>query len=183
VDQVFAVPCTRRWEERETESWLAAARGGEAWALERFFNLYQAQVYSLCYRMLGRAEDAQDATQTAFIKAFRSLPRFRGESGVRTWLYRIAVNEAVSLVRSRRVTSDLTDESGPAPEPALVERLAVEQTLTQVTPDHRAVLVLRFWEGLSYEEIACVLQISLPAAKMRLHRARDEFRRCYEENR
>jgi RNA polymerase sigma-70 factor (ECF subfamily) len=181
VDQVFAVPCTRQWEERETTPWLAAARGGESWALEQFFNLYQGQVYSLCFRLVGRAEDAQDATQTTFIKAFRSLPRFRGESGVRTWLYRIAINEAMSLVRSRRNTSDLADEPGPAPEPRMVERLAVEAALTQVSADHRAVLVLRFWEGLSYEEIASVLQISLSAAKMRLHRARDEFRRCYED--
>lgn len=183
MDQVFAVPCIRRWEEREPEPWLAAARSGETWALEQFFNRYQSQVYSLCYRLLGRAEDAQDATQSAFIKAFRSLPRFRGDSGVKTWLYRIAVNEAMSLVRSRRNTAGLSDEPGPAPEPALVERLAVEQALTRITPDHRAVLVLRFWEGLSYEEIAGVLQISLSAAKMRLHRARDEFRRTYEEAR
>lgn len=183
MDQVFAVPCTQRWEEREAEPWLAAARTGEAWALELFFNRYQGPVYALCFRLLGRAEDAQDATQTAFIKAFRSLPRFRGESGVKTWLYRIAVNEAMSLARGRKRTSDLNDEPGPAPEPALVERLAVEQVLTRITPDHRAVLVLRFWEGLSYEEIAGVLQISLSAAKMRLHRARDEFRRTYEEAR
>lgn len=181
MDQVFAVPYSHRWEECETEPWLTAARTGEEWALEQFFHRYQAQVYSLCYRLLGRAEDAQDATQTAFIKAFRSLPRFRGESGVKTWLYRIAVNEAMSLARSRRTTADLGNEASPAPEPRMVERLAVEAALAQVSADHRAILVLRFWEGLSYEEIAAVLQISLSAAKMRLHRARDEFRRRYED--
>jgi len=181
VDSVFAVPCGRRLEEREDTAWLQAARCGEAWALERFFNLYQPQVYSLCYRLLGGAEDAQDATQAAFIQAFRALPRFRGESGIRTWLFRIGMNEALSLARRRHPTEVLVEETGPTPEPRLVERLAVEATLRRVTPAHRAVLVLRFWEGLSYEEIAAVLEISLPAAKMRLHRARDEFRRWYEE--
>lgn len=181
MESVFAVPCGRRVEEREETAWLQAARSGESWALERLFQLYQPQVYSLCYRLLGRAEDAQDATQAAFIHAFRALPRFRGESGIRTWLFRIGMNEALSLARRRQPSELFVEESGPTPEPRMVERLAVEATLRRVSPAHRAVLVLRFWEGLSYEEIAAVLEISLPAAKMRLHRARDEFRHWYEE--
>jgi RNA polymerase sigma-70 factor (ECF subfamily) len=181
LDSVFALRRAGQIEEREEKTWLRAARGGETWALERFYQLYQPQVYSLCYRLLGRPEDAQDATQTAFIRAFRSLGGFRGQSGVRTWLYRIAVNEALSLIRRRRDTSELSETAGRAPEPGMLEKLAVEDALSRVSPDHRAVLILRFWEGLSYEEIAGVLEISLPAAKMRLHRARDDFRRWYED--
>ena len=181
MDSVFAVRHACRPDEREEKTWLRAARAGEAWALERFYHLYQPQVYALCYRLLGRAEDAQDATQSAFIRAFRSFSGFRGESGVRTWLYRIAVNEALTLIRKRKDTAELSETPGRAPEPGVLERLVVEAALARVTPDHRAVLILRFWEGLSYEEIAGVLEISLPAAKMRLHRARDDFRRWYED--
>jgi RNA polymerase sigma-70 factor, ECF subfamily len=98
-----AVSCTR-WVRRralvDEESWLAPARCGERWALERFYNSYRDIVYSVCFRLTGRAEDAEDATQAAFIRAFRELPRFRGDSAVKTWIYRIAVNE--SLTTSRR---------------------------------------------------------------------------------
>ena len=124
--------------------------------------------------------------QAAFVRAFRELPRFRGESAVKTWLYRIAVNEALGLLRRRRSQGELPAEpSEEVGEPLVgsrvVERLAVRAALEQVRPEHRVVLVLRFWEGLEYREIAAVLGISLPAARMRLLRARSEFRRCYEE--
>jgi RNA polymerase sigma-70 factor (ECF subfamily) len=164
------------------EDWLAAARTGEAWALERFYACYHAPVYALCRRLLGGCEDAQDAMQTAFVRAFRELPRFRGESSAKTWLYRIAVNECLSQLRRRREMGEVFEETGaPDGSVAVVERIAVIAALRRTKPDHRAILVLRYWEGLSYEEIACVLRISLPATKMRLRRARDEFRRCYEE--
>jgi RNA polymerase sigma-70 factor (ECF subfamily) len=163
------------------DGWLGAARVGEAWALERFYASYQAPVYALCHRLLGRREDAQDATQTAFVRAFRELPRFRGESSARTWLYRIAVNECLSQIRRRRETvPEPEDAEAPDGAPAALERIAVLSALRETKPDHRAILVLRYWEGLSYEEIAAVLGISLAATKMRLNRAREEFRRCYE---
>ena len=170
----------------EEERWLAAARSGEPWALEQFFHCYQAQVYGLCHRLTGRAEDAEDATQAAFVRAFRELPRFRGESAVRTWLYRIAVNEALGMLRRRRRTSELAEDAalpadGGSLGAAVVERLAVRSALARTRPDYRVILVLRFWEGLRYDEIAVVLRISLPAVKMRLQRARSEFRKHYEE--
>ena len=85
----------------EEQRWLDAAQHGEEWALEQFFQCYQPAVYALCYRLLGRAEDAEDATQAAFVRAFVALPKFRGGSQVKTWLYRIAVNEALGLLRKR----------------------------------------------------------------------------------
>jgi RNA polymerase sigma-70 factor (ECF subfamily) len=173
-------PRTKVPDERD---WLPAARLGEPWALEQFYHAYQPQVYALCRRLLGRCEDAQDATQAAFVRAFRELDRFRGDSAVRTWLYRIAVNEALGMLRRRRDALALADEDACAADgtPAVVERLAVRAALARVTPAHRAILVLRFWEGLSSTEIATVLGVSLPAVKMRLQRARNEFRKRYEE--
>lgn len=182
MDAVLAVPILRDNRVMEEAEWLPAARLGERWALERFYQLYQASVYALCHRLLSRAEDAQDATQTAFIRAFRELPRFRGESSLKTWMYRITVNEALGLLRKRRVAVALDESTGVSDgAPTVLERLAVRAALAQTSPPHRAILVLRFWEGLSYEEIAEVLGISLSATKMRLHRARDEFRKYYQE--
>jgi RNA polymerase sigma-70 factor, ECF subfamily len=163
--------------------WLAAAQRGEPWALERLYHRHQSQVYSLCLRLLQRPDDAEDAVQATFVRAFRALPRFRGQSSPRTWLYRIATNEALSMLRRRRDTPTLVEERVAAPDGAagVVERLAVRAALARLTPEHRAILVLRLWEELSYEEIATVLSLSLPAVKMRLCRAREQFRKFYEE--
>ena len=164
--------------------WLPAARRGERWALEQFYGCYQSSVYTLCYRLLGRAEDAEDAMQSTFVRAFAALPRFRGASTARTWLYRIAVNEAVTLLRRRgsgptTIEKETVQADGTG---AVAGRLAVEGALTHVKPEHRTILVLRFWEELSYEEIAAVLGVSLPAVKMRLKRAKEEFRTCYDDH-
>jgi RNA polymerase sigma-70 factor (ECF subfamily) len=162
--------------------WLAAARTGDPLALERFFHAYQAQVYTLCLRMLGRAEEAEDATQATFVQAFRALARFQGRSSVRTWLYRIAMNEALMLLRRRRHAPLALDADFMIADDTLhvAERVAIQTALAQLTADHRAILVLRYWEQLDYEEIAAVLNLSLSAVKMRLSRARDAFRARYE---
>lgn len=164
-------------------NWLPAARNGERWALEEFYQGYQAQIYALCHRMLGRVEDAEDAMQASFLQAFRELPRFRGDSMARTWLYRIATNEAITILRRRNRIQGLVDEKVSIPDNATVvqRRLAVQSSLTRLRADHRVILVLRYWEDLSYEEIAAVLDVSLPTVKMRLCRARAEFRRVYGE--
>jgi RNA polymerase sigma-70 factor (ECF subfamily) len=183
METSFSVPFRPPVDVRDEPCWLAAARRGEPWALEQFYQAYQPRVYALCCRLLGRPEDAQDATQAAFVRAFLDLPRFRGESSVKTWLYRIAVNEALRMLRARRPTLELKEGSAEVGDgaPAVVERLAVRAAMARMKPESRAILTLRFGEGLSYQEIALVLGLTLPAVKMRLWRARQEFRRCYEE--
>jgi RNA polymerase sigma-70 factor, ECF subfamily len=185
METVLSLRVGARAECGGEETWLSAARAGEPWALERFYNSYQSQVYALCHRVLSRSEDAKDATQSTFVRAFRELPRFRGESTAKTWIYRIAINEALSMLRKRRDVPLPTDDPLPSPcgGPSIVEKLAVEDALSRTRPAHRTILVLRFWEELSYEEIAQVLGISLSAVKMRLLRARDDFRKCYQEAR
>jgi RNA polymerase sigma-70 factor, ECF subfamily len=178
-----AVTPSTRAGMSDDQCWLAAARRGEPWALEQFYHTHQPQVYALCYRLLGRAEDAEDAVQATFVRAFRSLPRFRGDSAPRTWLFRIATNEALGLLRRRKTTPEWVEECHSAPDGTglMLERLAVRAALARLSPDHRAILILRLWEGLSYNEIAEVLGITLPAVKMRLSRAREHFRRYYED--
>ena len=177
--------------------WLAAARGGERWALARLYDEHQEAIHALCARLLGRAEDAEDATQTTFVRAFRALPGFRADSAIKTWLYRIAVNECLALLRRRRHEAGrhrsddasgvpgLNDGGAAATAGAgdvrlVAERLVVRDALARLKPDHRAILVLRFWEELSYEEIAVVLGLSLPATKMRLKRAKEAFQSFYQ---
>jgi RNA polymerase sigma-70 factor (ECF subfamily) len=145
METLCAVALPPRRDVADERGWLSAARLGEPWALEQFYHSYQSLVYALCHRLLGRSEDAQDAMQAAFVRAFRELARFRGDSAVRTWLYRIAVNEALSMRRRRRETLELAEENAGASDgtPAAVERLAVRAALSRVSAAHRAILVLR----------------------------------------
>lgn len=165
----------------EEPRWLAAAQQGDPQALERMFQAYHRPVYALCYRMLSRAADAEDATQAAFVGAFRSLPRFRGHSSLKTWLYKIAVNEALNLLRQRRSAPVPYEADPPTRDtaPDIVQRAAVQAVLGRMRPEQRLVLILFYWEDLSCEEIANVVDISVSAAKMRLKRAREEFQRQY----
>ncbi len=164
-------------------AWLMAARQGESWALEQFYDCYQAQIAALCYRLLTRSEDVEDAMQATFVRAFRALPRFRGDSSAKTWLYRIAVNECMDLLRKRKSAPDTLAENTLEADSAFghTEQMAVQDLLARLSPEHRVILALRFWEEMSYEEIAQTLGISLPTVKMRLWRAKREFRRRYED--
>src|SRR5262249_55330330 len=93
-------------ELSDERSWLASAIAGEPEAFARLYDCYQRPVFTLCYRLVGNEDDAHDAMQAAFTKAFRGLSRFRGECRLKTWLYRIAVNESTTLLRKRRANHD-----------------------------------------------------------------------------
>ena len=193
-------------DEADERVWLAAAREGEPWALARFYNAYYPLVWGLCRRVLRAEADAEDALQSTFVRAFAALPRFRGENrdgqsaSIKTWIYRIAVNESTTILRRRAaqpITVSLDDERDAAGEAAaavgdgirggsagdgarVAEQVVVRELLQHLKPDHRMVIALRFWEDLSYEEIAAVLDLPLATVKMRLHRAKEEFRRLYD---
>lgn len=172
-------------DNSKLEECLSAAQRGEAWALEALYHLHSARIYTLCHRILNRSEDAEDAMQSTFLKAFRQLTEFRGECRLSTWLFRIATNESLILLRTRvRLPESLDLETiGPGPDGTSVvqRRLAVRSSMEQMRSDHRIILILRYWEDLSHEEIASVLSISTPCVKMRLLRARREFRKIYGE--
>jgi len=174
-------PTSARIDSCEETTWLDAARRGESWALERFYDTYQKQVHALCTRMMMRAEDAEDAMQATFVQAFRAISKFRGESSAKTWLYRIAMNQCVSMLRRRRDTKEVPEHlSIPDESEAVVDRLSVHSALRRVSPDNRAILALRYWEDMECDEIAGVFGITISAAKMRLFRARAEFRKYFE---
>jgi len=160
----------------------------DASTFERLYREHSASIFSLSYRILGRVADAEDTTQTAFVVAFRELSQFRGECSLRTWLYRIAVNEALMVLRRRGRADNLTSleyvSHGVAPDhaPESDRRLAVNASLERLKPEQRLILVLHYWEDLSCDEIREVLEVSISCVKMRLFRARADFRKHYGED-
>ena len=133
--------------------------------------------------MLGDPAEAEDAAQEAFVRAWQALPRFRGDAAFGTWMYRVVTNRCLTRLRDRRVSDPLPEaEALQAPGTdtadsavARVQIEAVKRAIDQLTPEQRAPWVLRELEGLSYEQIADALDLSLSAVKARIHRARQEI--------
>ena len=157
---------------------VQAAQDGDLDAFEALVRRHQPAVYRVALRMLGSEADAQDATQETFVRAWRALPRFRHDSAVTTWLYRIVTRRCLDLIAARRPTEALND-TRPDPRLNLVHtaeqhaRLqAVTRAIAQLPGDQRAALILREFEGLSYDQVADALNTSVPAIKGRIHRAR-----------
>jgi RNA polymerase sigma-70 factor (ECF subfamily) len=153
---------------------------------------YQEKVFRLCTSLLADATEAEDAAQEIFLKAYRSLSRFRGASSFSTWLYRIAANHCRDLLRSRarhaaQSWDALVEQEGeridrllvapPDPGRKAEEADLVRRVLEQLSSEHRMILILREIEGLSYDELAQVLECSLEAVRGRLSRAREDFER------
>lgn len=165
-------------------------KGNEA-AFEELVLKYQGRIYNLCKHTLGDADEAADAAQDAFIKAYGSLKNFRSESSFHTWLYRIAVNTCIDYKRkpffeSFFKNSDIGEEmvikhpsDRPSPEKDYESkeiRLALQNALRKLSPKLRAVIVLKEIEGLSYERMAETLDVSIGTVKSRISRAREELK-------
>ena len=177
---------------------VVRARAGDHAAFETLVSRHEAAVFRICRRLLADREDALEASQETFLRAFRGLPRFRGAASFRTWLIGIAVNACRSRLvtaerRARRHTVGLEAETAdgeaavelplpdPAPSPearALGSELrrALLGALAAVSAEHREVLVLREIEGLDYAEIAAMLGVAVGTVKSRLARARAALR-------
>jgi len=157
---------------------IRAAQVGDLFAFEELVRRYRTPVYRVALRMLGNAPEAEDAAQDAFFQAWQALPGFRAESSFSTWLYRIVTNRCLNLLRSQRPAEPLAEgyEVEASRPNHIVEAHAKLEALkvavTRLTPEQRAPLILRELEGLSYEEIAEVLDTTVPAVKGRLHRTR-----------
>ena len=170
---------------------VRAAAGGDTEAFARLVRTYENKIYSLAFRMCGSADDASDIAQEAFLAAWRGLPSFRGDSGFATWLYRLTSNAAIDYLRrqkKQRGDMSLDDEelrldavdTGPGPQDAAERtevRSVVAAGLQELSEGHRQVLVLREIQGLSYEEIADVLEVDLGTVKSRISRARSALRK------
>jgi RNA polymerase sigma-70 factor (ECF subfamily) len=178
---------------------LERLKSGEAEAFDVLIQRYSADIYALLFRIMQNAEDAGDLTQETFLRAFNAIQKFRGDSELKTWLFRIAINESRNRHRwwKRRFrektislddtvgSSDITVQetlasAGDDPEASLLKRehqRALESALASLPQAFREVLVLCDIEGQSYQEIALVLDINIGTVKSRIARGRDELRR------
>lgn len=160
---------------------ITACRRGEARAMEALYHQYKRRVFGLVTRIAGSGE-AEEVAQDVFVRIFRGLPKFRGDSALSTWVYRLAVNAALTHVSRRGRHSFVGEEvmaTLPAPpkiqrDPGLAERL--ERALASLPPGYRAILVLHDVEGLSHEECASIMGCRVGTSKSQLHKARARMR-------
>jgi len=168
-------------------------------AFEELVSAFERPVYSVCFRLLGDAEEARDVAQETFIRIYNSVASFRGESGLKTWIYRIAINQAINQKRwwrrrhrdetvsleLSRSGSEMTIEGslpsrGASPEQQAISserNLRIMRALNEIKTEFRVALMLREIEEFSYEEIAETLSISVGTVKSRIARGREELRR------
>jgi len=159
---------------------VTRAQAGQLDAFEELVRRYRRPTYRVALRLLGDEADAEDATQDAFVQAWRGLAAFRADAAFPTWMHRIVINRCLNVLRARHRTEPLpAGREAPASRPdRIVEaRWQVEdlkRAITRLSPQQRAPFVLRELEGRTYQEIAEALELSVPAVKSRLHRARLE---------
>ena len=160
---------------------IAACRRGEARAIERLYHQYKRRVFGMAHRIVG-ASDAEEVAQEVFVRVFRGLAAFRGDSALSTWIYRLTVNAALSHLarRGRRheVGDDALVEVAAPPETERDSALAarIEAALQKLPAGYRAILVLHDVEGLSHEECASILECRVGTCKSQLHKARGRMR-------
>lgn len=177
-------------KQTEEQALIEGFRRGDYGSFEKIVGAHERKIYNLALRMLGNPDDAKDILQDTFMKVYDHLDKFRGEARLSTWIYRIAMNEALMKIRREkgkmvsidtfRVTEgearalDIVDWAERPLDKLLTKELGeeMETAVGKLPEDYRAVFLLRDVEGLSNAEIAKVLEISVPAVKSRLHRAR-----------
>lgn len=164
--------------------WIEAARKGDDLAFGRLVESYQKPVFSLCYRMLGNSNDAEDAAQEAFIRAYRHLKRYDPDRSFATWLLSIASHYCIDRMRKRQLSTISTDSlpydmvpdrNIPDPERecrSQEKEMAVQNLLNKLKPTDRAAIILHYWHEYSEIEIAEALNLSVSAVKSRLFRSR-----------
>lgn len=172
--------------DADEDALLARARGGDSAAFATLLAPHRARLWSICLRITGSAHDAEDALQEALTAVWLHLGSFRGQARLSTWMYRIAANAAIAVVRRRR---DLPHDPWTMPEPGeghrdvadgVVDGDAVRRGLEGLPPAFRECLVLREIGDLTYEEIAAHQEVGVQTVKSRLHRARTQLARTLQ---
>jgi RNA polymerase sigma-70 factor, ECF subfamily len=177
----IAVKTERAREGREDDAWLIeACRKGDRRAMESLYHRFKRRVYGMVARIAG-PQDAEEVSQEVFMRIYRGLVKFRGESALDTWVYRLTVNAALSHVQRRPARAEgeealahLPGREGPPRDPRLQARL--QGALADLPSGYRAVLVLHDVEGLSHEEISDILGCRVGTSKSQLHKARNRMR-------
>jgi len=164
-----------------------AAAAGDSAAFERLYEQHHRRVFSLCFRMLGSATQAEDLTQEVFLQVFKKIGSFRGESAFTTWLHRLTVNQVLMHFRRRGVKLEHTSEEGDFTNVvetplqstrriSMIDKLALEKAIAELPHGYRTVFVLHDVEGYEHQEISNLLDISIGTSKSQLHKARMRLR-------
>lgn len=175
----------------ENKLLVEKARKGDMSAFEQLILNHEKIVYNVALRMFNNIEDAKDIAQEVFIKAFRSIENFDGRSSFSTWIYRIAMNTCIDETRKRKgkasvsLEEEMSDEDGSwkqqyaddgdTPEESMLRQEGqheIMRALERISPDHKLVIILRDIQGLSYDEIAEITDLTLGTVKSRISRAR-----------
>lgn len=175
----------------DESEWLILAQDGDDSAFTQLVERYQNPVYNLCYRMLGDPQEAEDAAQESFWRAYQAIRRYDRSRPFATWLLSITAHYCIDLQRKRRLPTmeieDWMEEVLPdhTPDPERMtgekeEKERIQKMLAELNPQDRAAIVLRYWYEFSEEEISQSLQLSVSAVKSRLHRARLKFAALYQ---
>jgi RNA polymerase sigma-70 factor (ECF subfamily) len=188
LSKPFSLSVTAATPANDELALVEACRRGERTAMHTFYERYRRRVFALIARICG-SQDAEELSQEVFLRAFRGLDKFRGDSQLSTWMYRLAVNAALShatraQARARRSISDEVLDEVAAPledvgDPGLREKLVA--AMESLPPGYRAVLVLHDVEGLQHEEIAQILGCRVGTSKSQLHKARAKMRESLGE--
>jgi RNA polymerase sigma-70 factor, ECF subfamily len=163
------------------------AAEGDVAAFEDLYRRHFRRVYSLCYRMLNDASEAEDLSQEVFTHVFKKIGSFRGESAFTTWLHRLTVNHVLMHLRKASVRLEHTTEEGETPvqivqgtanpfNAPILDKIALENALKELSPGYRTAFILHDVEGYEHEEIARMLGVSVGTSKSQLHKARLKLR-------
>lgn len=180
--------------ETDLQRWLDEAIQGNEEAYCFLVEHYQKGVFNLCYRMLGNRQEAEDAAQEVFWRAYRALHRYDPERSFQTWLLSIASHFCIDQQRKRRLNlveidtpfEETFHDNSPTPESVFKQNekaSQIETLINELKPTDRAALVLRYWHEMSEKEIADTLSLSVSAVKSRLFRARKEMAQLMADQR
>ena len=180
----------------EEKTWILQAKNGSDEAFTYIVETYQTPVYNLCYRMLGHAESAEDAAQETFLRAYQHLHRYDINRSFATWLLSIAAHYCIDRMRKRKLpvfsvdedeetTFEIPDLDAIQPEKETVrgeQRQQVHSLIQTLDSTDRAAIVMRYWYDFSEKEIAESLNLTVSAVKSRLHRARKQLGKTWQES-
>ncbi|HEY3120928.1 MAG TPA: sigma-70 family RNA polymerase sigma factor [Vicinamibacteria bacterium] len=170
-----------REEDREA---VAASQRGQREAFDRLVQRYQRDVYRLCYRYVNNHHDASDMAQEVFLKAYRAIGSFRGDSSFSTWLYRIAVNTCLNFRAARRPIAEELPDALPDRRASAAERLEreeqarrVREAVSSLPEKQRATVILKIFHDLTHEEVAAIVGASVGTVKANLFHALGNLRK------
>ncbi len=179
-------------EKKEQPEWLSAAKQNNKRAWEKLVKENESLVYHIAYRMMQNEEEAKDVSQEIFIKVYRNLQKFDEKSAFSTWIYRIAVNTCIDALRKKKGKEVVSWEeqtqhqkenladTAETPEEVYLQKekqLQIMDMIQNLSPEHKAVLLMRDMEDMTYGEIAECLSVSLGTVKSRIARAREQFKK------